>query len=189
MHYSFGLLSNHLSSRFTYHNVWHSEREVFEAASRFAKIEVISQEELNLLLVAVAYHDIGFLDSYEAHEAASVVRMQKALPRFGFSPAQISLVEGLIWATKLPQTPHTKLEAIMADADLDVLGRDDFFSRNNDLWQEWACFRRPLTRCEWLQNQQEFLAGHSFFTPAARLIRQAGKEENQQKIDALLAAC
>ena len=38
-------------------------------------------------------------------------------------------------ATKIPQTPLTKLEEIICDADLDYLGREDFFeiSRSSEI--------------------------------------------------------
>src|SRR5436309_16127441 len=72
------------------------------------------------------------------HERASAQIAAAILPNYGYTPAHIQAICGMIMATKLPQAPHTLLEQIVADADLDVLGRPDFVTRNQDLHTELA---------------------------------------------------
>lgn len=45
----------------------------------------------------------------------------------------------------VPQPLKTILEEIMADADLDVLGRDDIMYRNNSLRRELTYFGQEFT--------------------------------------------
>ena len=47
---------------------------------------------------------------------------KEELPKFGLSEKDIELICGMIMATKIPQNPKTKLEKIIADADLEYLG-------------------------------------------------------------------
>ena len=111
----------------------------------------------------------------------------QVLPGFGFSPAQIAAIQGMILATQLPQSPRTLLEEILADADLDVLGREDFLRRNQALRDELAASGTLLTPERWYGNQLLLLQNHRYFTAAARALRAEGKEENIKTIKNLLA--
>ena len=81
-------------------------------------------------------------------------------------------------ATRLPQTPRTLLEKILADADLDVLGRADFLEWNAALRAELAAVGSVQSDSQWYQSQIQFVRHHDYQTPAARALRQAGKEAN-----------
>jgi hypothetical protein len=81
-------------------------------------------------------------------------------------------------ATRLPQSPHNLLEEILADADLDLLGRPDFFARNVSLQQELANYGHELHLKHWYEAQLAFLEQHTYFTPAAKRLRDAGKQQN-----------
>ena len=66
----------------------------------------------------------------------------------------------------------------MADADLDVLGRDDFWPRNLKLRQETAFFGKPFTDAEWYTGQLRFVEAHTYFTATARARRDAGQRRS-----------
>ena len=84
----------------------------------------------------------------------------------------------MIMATQIPQTPHNKLEQIICDADLDYLGRDDFFTIGNKLFDELCMYGIINTELEWNKLQVRFLEKHHYFTPSAKKIRKAKKAEN-----------
>lgn len=177
--YAFRRLQNELAPDLYYHSLAHTWDDVLPAAIKLAALSGIKGEEKRLLEVAAAFHDIGFVVQRDEHERASCQIAAQVLPDFGFSPAQIDSIVGIIMATRLPQTPHNLLEEIMADADLDVLGRtEDFFERNHDLRSELAAYGDPTTLQQWYQRQLSFLQTHLYFTEAARLIRYAGKQQN-----------
>jgi uncharacterized protein len=97
------------------------------------------------------------------------------------------MIAGMIMATQLPQSPHDLLEEIMADADLDVLGRDDFFPRHDALRAELAASGEPMTDGQWYGRQLKFIQAHRYWTAAARTLRDARKQENIAAMTRLLA--
>jgi hypothetical protein len=86
----------------------------------------------------------------------------------------------------MPRTPHTLLEEILADADLDNLGRSDFMQRSLDLRKEWETFGRQWTDQEWYISQLDFLAEHHYFTASARQLRDVQKLKNIQQLRLLI---
>lgn len=177
--YALHRLENELAADLFYHSLRHTKDKVLPAVIRLATMMNIGQEERILLEVAACYHDIGFIVQREEHEQIGSDIVRQILPRFDFTPAQIEQIVGLIMATRVPQSPHNVLEEIMADADLDVLGREhDFWLRNKDLRSELAAYGEVLTDAEWYLRQSTFLQEHDYFTPAAQALRYAGKQKH-----------
>ena len=112
--------------------------------------------------------------------------MSDVLPRYGFSPEQINRVTGMILATELPQTPLSEEEALLCDADLDSLGREDFIATSKALWQERKACGMDIPLQTWLENQLRFLTDHRYFTPAARALRDEGKRRNIELLESLI---
>ena len=180
-------LEHELSPALVYHSVSHTRDEVVPAAERLAGLEGVQGEDLVLLLTGAYFHDIGFVGRRANHELASQRIARQVLPGFGYSPAQLAVVDSLIEATRLPQTPHNLLEEIMVDADLDVLGRKDFLARSQALRAELAAYEAPLTDKAWYIIQVDFLTSHHYFTSAARRLRDAQKAQNIETMKELLA--
>ncbi|QJD96823.1 HD domain-containing protein [Mucilaginibacter robiniae] len=164
-------LPNHLY----YHSIEHVQ-DVYEAAEMLAKQEGLSAYETQLLLTAARYHDAGFLKGSQDHEEESCRIAQENLPTYGYNEEEISRICGIIMATRLPQTPKNHLEEILADADLDYLGRDDFFAVGYKLFQELLSFGVLSTEEEWNKLQVRFLESHHYFTSTAIQLRQEKKQ-------------
>ena len=111
------------------------------------------------------------------------------MPHFGYTPEHIQVIGGIILATKLPQKPRTRLEEIMADADLDMLGREAFMARNQDLRNELAVYGRPKTDAVWYAAQLKFMHAHHYFTAAAQRLRNAQKQRNIELLADCLTQC
>jgi uncharacterized protein len=176
--YAFTRLSQDLSPKLYYHSVWHTFKDVLPGVERLAQQLSVVGSDLLLLRTAAIYHDIGFLEVRAGHEEAGKRIATQVLPGFGYPPDQIALIGGMIMATQLPQSPHILLEEILADADLDVLGRDDFMPRNELLRDELAAYGTCLTDEQWHQAQYKFISGHQYFTQAARTLRDEQKKVN-----------
>ncbi|UCH27610.1 MAG: HD domain-containing protein [Trueperaceae bacterium] len=176
--YVMATLRNGLDSHLTYHSLEHTLNDVLPAAERLAALEGVPEDELVLLRTAALFHDVGFLTVYEGHEVVGVEVARRELPHFGYDEEQIECIASMIMATKLPQSPTTLLEEIMADADLDVLGREDFLSRNTILREELAAIGRTVTDEVWYRSQIGFMKNHRYFTKAAVTLRRATKKEN-----------
>lgn len=179
-------LQDELSPALTYHNLWHTRDDVMPATERLALACGLPAHERRLLVVAAAYHDIGFVCQYENHERAGAEIAAELLPRFGFMRKEISRIASLILATRLGARPERLSQAILADADLDVLGREDFLARGQLLWQELLAVRPASSRQIWLEEQVAFLQRHRYFTPAARALREPGKQRNRRLLDELV---
>jgi uncharacterized protein len=182
--YALERLQTDLPDNLYYHSLAHTAEDVVPAAERLAAIEGIEGEDLLLLLTAALYHDIGFIEHYTDHESVSVRIAAEALPEYGYSQDQLHIISGMIMATKLPQSPHSLLEQILADADLDNLGRDDFEARSKLLREELEALGNSVNDEDWYERQLEFLQGHTYFTDAARGLRD---EKKQHNLEALVA--
>jgi uncharacterized protein len=182
----FNLLRRDLSPKLVYHNLRHTTDEVLPSCAQLAQDAGVSEEDWALLEVAAAFHDIGFIESYTNHEIVGARIAAQMLPLYGFRDREIERVMGMILATRLPQSPRNLLEEILADADLDILGRADFLTRNVALRQEWANFGRETPLEQWVEGQLAFLRSHNYFTPAARLLRNEHKKKNMAFLESKL---
>lgn len=179
-------LERDLAPHLYYHSLSHTRDEVVPAAEQFAAAQGVSGLDKILLATAAYFHDTGYTVTMDDHELCSVRIATQILPGFGYSPEQVEIIRRIILATKMPQSPQTILEEIMADADLDILGRDDFLKRSLDLRAEWAAFGYSSSDEEWYQSQLEFIQAHNYFTPAAHRLRDEQKGENIATLKRLL---
>jgi uncharacterized protein len=180
-------LKNGLPGQLSYHNTDHA-LDVYHAAELIGHEEHVTDEEMKLLLTAAWYHDAGFLIRAKGHELESCKMVNEILPAYGYSEKQIEVICGLIMATRLPQTPKTHLEQILADADLDYLGRDDFFEIGEQLFKESYFNGIINNEDEWDQKQVKFIENHHYFTKTSVSLREAAKIRNLQKVKARINA-
>jgi len=180
-------LKKELPRHLSYHSVEHI-KDVYRSCKAIGKEEGIRGENMKLLLTAALFHDSGFLIQQKDHEKISCEIARKHLPDFGYTDEQIEVICGMIMATRIPQTPTNKLEEIIADADLDYLGRDDFFTIGNKLFDELSVYGILNTEEEWNRLQVKFLEGHHYFTDTAIRLRKQKKEEHLENIKSKLSA-
>lgn len=181
-----GILEENLSDRLHYHGLSHT-LDVLEVCNQYVQRERIAEAEANLLRIGALLHDIGFTVSTKMHEERSVELAGPIMVKYGYSEADISIVKGLIRATRVPQSPKNYLEEIICDSDLDYLGRDDFYKISNQLFEELKSFSVVTEVSEWNRQQIRFLEAHSYHTAYARKYRQPKKEERIRELKALVA--
>lgn len=170
-------LRKELPPHLAYHNTRHT-RDVIRAVQEIAKQEGVRGEELTLLKTAALFHDTGFLFSAEGHEGYSCELASEYLPLYGYSDEAIARVRKMIMATRMPQRPENLPEKILADADLDYLGRDDFFTTGNRLYRELHHSGVIKSEKDWNSLQEKFLEEHHYFTETSRKNREKKKREN-----------
>lgn len=178
-------LRDELPPHLTYHSFYHT-LDVCGAAKRIGRLENITKAEMKLLLTAACYHDCGYLATTNGHEEVSCAVAEQSLPGFGYNSKEIAEICVMIRATRIPQSPQTHLAQILADADLDYLGREDFFSISGQLYLELAALGMITDKEEWNSSQIKFFENHRYFTATAINLRQASKEKNLQRIKAAL---
>lgn len=165
-----------------YYHSYDHVLDVLGAAEHLAEKEGVNPEDLELLRVAVLFHDSGFTVDAREHEKTGCEIARAKLPDFGFSEVEIEKVCGMIMATRYPQNPHNLLEQIICDADLDYLGRDDFFIIGSTLLKELNESGRFPTEKDWNHFQEKFLSAHHYFTRTAKELRGNKKREHLRKI-------
>ncbi|WP_051189646.1 HD domain-containing protein [Daejeonella oryzae] len=171
-----------LNPNLTYHCVEHT-LDVLEQSLRIASEEGIdNDEELFLLKIAALYHDTGFLNTYALHEKNSCELFLADADQYKLSGAQKDIIVNLIMATQIPQMPKTLLERIICDADLDYLGRNDFFSIGESLRKEFLSYKIVNNDDEWNKLQIYFLQNHNYHTPSSQKLREPKKQLNFNKL-------
>lgn len=176
-------LRKKLPDNLYYHSADHTE-DVCNAVQRIAVREGVTNEDLLLLKAAALYHDAGFMTKYQNNEIVGADMAKKELPKYGFSDEQIETVTQLIMVTFASRKPESLLEKILCDADLDYLGRDDFFEVSERLKQELT--ERGMVRSDmhWDELQVKFLESHQYYTESSKKLREASKKKNLEKVKA-----
>lgn len=178
-------LRDELPVKLYYHRLEHT-LDVMKAAERIARDENVNEYERKLIVTAAAYHDCGYLLKSSNHEEDSIVITRKALPSFGYTAEEIELICKMISCTAMPQKPCGKLEMILCDADLDYLGRDDFFMISMCLYRELNENGLQLTLKEWYKMEIDFLSQHHYYNKSVEEKRGKRKLAYIQQIKELL---
>jgi predicted metal-dependent HD superfamily phosphohydrolase len=161
----------------TYHNDEHT-LDVIKSCEEIAAWEHISDpDSLLKLKLAALYHDAGYLSGTIDHEEKSCHLFRRQSIQL-FSNGMADEICELIMATRIPQSPKNKLAEILCDADLDYLGRDDFFIYSEKLYHEFRHFGRVNNMLEFDRIQIDFLSKHRYFTSGSQQLRQPVKEKN-----------
>jgi uncharacterized protein len=173
--YILGKLRHGLPAQRTYHSLAHT-LDVYSTAVEIAATEQVEAEGVDLLRIAALYHDAGYLIQDHAHEEGSCVLVHEVLPNFGYSPEQVDAVCAMVMATRIPQHPADQLQRILCDADLDYLGRPDFFQVGHALFVELRHYGGLATEREWNELQASFLKQHTYFTERSQRLREPTKQ-------------
>ncbi len=169
-----------LPQQYTYHTIEHI-RDVVIQSERIAKKEKIEKSVIQDIKLAAWLHDVGYIWEPQRHEARGAEYATAILNEMKFPKSKISLITGMIMATKIPQSPKNHYEQIICDADLDYLGRADYDTNSNNLLQEIELVKK-LTPKEWLQIQEKFLKAHIYFTTTSQKLRNQNKNKVLNKI-------
>jgi predicted metal-dependent HD superfamily phosphohydrolase len=180
--YVSSLLKDKLSIDVVYHNFEHTSK-VVEAANEIGIGEKLNENDLEIVLTAAWFHDIGFVVGPKNHEEGSKKIAKNYLSDIGYSNDKIEQVLSCIDATKMPQNPKTKLEKIISDADLFHLGSEGFNNKSSLLRSEWELLCNEFfDDIEWLQKNEKFISEHKYYTDYAYLKMNEQKTINRLKI-------
>jgi len=178
-------LKRGLAPNLYYHGVHHTI-DVMRAAEEIAEAENVKGLDKIILMTAALFHDVGFLIRYKENEDISVGMCWNILPRFNYTQSEIMMIAHIIMSTTIPQNPVNKLDSIMCDADLDYLGRDDFFIIGCNLRREWKEYGNVLNVKEWYLQQIDFLSQHHYFTKTSTLRREEKKLRHLEYLSRLV---
>jgi len=180
-------LRDELPDRLVYHGIHHT-LDVLKMASELCDSEGVSDHERVLVKTAALFHDAGFVKNKHAgHEVEGCALVREHLPKFGYKASDIECICGMIMATKIPQSPSTLLEAILCDADLDYLGRDDFYIIGGTLFEELQSYQLIGDEQTWNRLQVSFLTAHRFHTQTNKALREPVKNRYLEDLQDLVS--
>ncbi|HRI27635.1 MAG TPA: HD domain-containing protein [Chitinophagales bacterium] len=176
--YILNLLKTQLPKSLCYHNYEHT-LYVMDRVMEIGEHENCTPKELHLLRIAALFHDTGYLEAYEHNEPIGCRYARQYMQQYGYSTKDITAVCSMIMATQLPQTPTTKPEKVLADADLEYLGTPDAARQAALLYQELLHMhiQPTLTLHEWNKRQIEFISRHRYFTQYCQTHREHQKQQ------------
>ena len=185
------LFRDELPAGIKYHNAdhtLHSTKGVVSIANNLAILEGISEQDRELLVAAAYFHDTGYIREYERNEPIAARMAGRILKLIGYEPDQIEKVQKMILATDPEVEPKTHAEEILCDADLDNLGREDFFKLDERL-REGRRIRGVDVSDDatWYRNTLEFMESHQYYTKSQKKRREKGKEKNKKGLLSKLA--
>ncbi len=169
-----------------FHTISHAE-DVLHEAVLFALHDRLDDREIELLALAAAYHDAGYVRGGGAdHELFGANMAAEAMRREGgYTEIEVEQVRSMIMDTKLQTEPgkelhnfSSDLSKYLLDADLSNFGRNDFFARFDDCLKE-----TKLPRQNFLEQTLRIMNAHDWLTPAARTLRGPKKRENMRAIE------
>jgi predicted metal-dependent HD superfamily phosphohydrolase len=165
-----------LPEHLTYHNLDHTAY-VIDKAIFLARELKVSAKDLHLLKLAALFHDTGFIDNPKDHEEKGC-KIARGYLEKGYSTDDLQKIYGMIMATKIPQSPTSLLENILADADLEYLGTDLFEKIGKTLFEELKHFNPDFTEQAWDELQLVFMQKHHFHTEYCQKHCEPKKQEN-----------
>jgi len=181
------LFEKEIHERLTYHDIVHTEY-VAGRARLIAQNSGLSDEEMNLAIVAAWFHDSGFVARSKDHEEESKKIARQFLSSKGIEEAQIEKVLQCIMATKMPQDPgEDVLAQVVCDADMAYLSEDFYIDRTNLLRKEWNNESdTKLTRKAYFKKTIEMFNNQRYHTGYAKKKFSAGKAENLKLLHKML---
>ncbi len=176
------LFSDSNDDTLRYHNIRHT-RNVVEAARLIAGKCRVAGRPLEELLVAAWFHDVGYLHRTHNHEDISKQYAREFLQSNGMDQEYIEQVEKCIEATRVPQDPQDQLSAILCDADLYHVSREDFMEDTQIFWDELNAMNgEELDDSHYLERTLRFFNDHHFHTHYGKTILKPGKDVNMLKV-------
>ena len=139
------VLEKELPKNLFYHGPDHTH-EVLHEAIRLA-INEVTERQLELVAIAAAYHDIGYIETNKTNEPIGAKKAREAMERYGYEESEIRQVEKAILDTQLKYNANKGtlvqecsggISKYLLDADLSNFGRPDFFKRSLILWREFT---------------------------------------------------
>lgn len=174
------ILKEKLAPYLTYHS-WEHTVYVVDMVEQIAKKEFSSEYNIVLMKTAALFHDYGFINQdVDDNKTESIRLVQETLPNYGYTENEIDQIIGMINATRIPQKPKNKFECIVADANLEYLGSENFIEIGNRLFKELKHFTPSLSLEEFDDIQIKFLQSHQYHTDYCLKFKSKAKEINLQ---------
>jgi len=153
-----------VSKDYVFHSIEHVN-DVVKAIGKISSAYELSDKQVELLYIAAWFHDTGYDKGSDGHENRSCQYVETFLKKHDFPEEDIQTVTGCIRATRMPQSPMSRMQSILCDADLSHLGNALYWDRCGKVRQEILLTRdNVMTDIEWVDFELNFMLNHHYHT-------------------------
>lgn len=172
----------HFSDKYIFHDFQHT-REVVEATKQIAAGYELSEQEVEILILAAWFHDIGYIEGAEGHEERSCKYAKAFLEEQDYPSASIDIILECIRATKIDAIPDSPLEKILSDADLSHLGSKMYWEHCTRLRQELFLTQNiVMSEHEWVNFELDFITHQQYYTDVAQELFDKRKQKHIRQL-------
>jgi len=180
------LFRDELPGSIKYHDANHTlhpTKGVVAVANRIAISEGISEDDRELLITAAYFHDTGYIREYDKNEPIAARMAGRILKLIGYKSNEIEKIQRMILSTDLDREPKTHVEKILCDADLDNLGREDFFRLDGRLREGRGARGVDVSDdVKWYRGTLGLIENHQYYTQSQKKLREKGKQKNLKRL-------
>ncbi|HPN39007.1 MAG TPA: DUF5706 domain-containing protein [Melioribacteraceae bacterium] len=165
-----------------YHDIVHT-KEVVSEVEKIGREIGISDLDLEVLIIAAYFHDLGYIEDSENHEEVSAGYAKTFLNNYGYPKDRLDKVIKCILSTKLSYQPQNLIEEIMKDADLHHVGSEKYMDKSNLLRAEIENRKGiKIEDYDWIKGNIDFFIKHKFYTKFAKDNYDEIKQANLLKL-------
>ncbi|TNE68099.1 MAG: HD family phosphohydrolase [Bacteroidetes bacterium] len=173
--------AEHISDKFVFHDFEHTVQTVAAVKSIGEGCQLPSHD-LELLQLAMWFHDTGYSEGPKNHEVRSCHVATEFL-RGKISDEDLEMILDCIRATKVPQSPRNLMEQVICDADLSHLGMKIYWDRTGKLRQEFILTKDlVMSDQDWVDFELNFMLSHEYHTAVAQEMLNKRKAKHIQRL-------
>ncbi|MFN7118820.1 MAG: Pycsar system effector family protein [Saprospiraceae bacterium] len=172
----------HFSDKYIFHDFEHT-KEVVEATKQIAAGYELSEREIEILILAAWFHDIGYIEGAEGHEERSCTYAATFLTENKYPADYITIILECIRATKIGAVPENLLEKILCDADLSHLGNKMYWEHCTRLRQELFLTQNiVMSEHDWVNFELDFITHHQYYTEVGHELFDKRKQKHIRQL-------
>jgi predicted metal-dependent HD superfamily phosphohydrolase len=173
----------HISKDHVFHSIEHVF-DVVKAVEEISKAYDLNEEKVDRLKIAAWFHDTGYDQGSEGHEERSCKYAEEFLTKHNASSETITTIKNCIKATRMPQSPMSRMQSILCDADLSHLGNALYWDRCGRVRQELLLTRdRTMSDVEWVDFELEFMLNHHYHCGEGERLYGAQKRKHIRQLE------
>jgi predicted metal-dependent HD superfamily phosphohydrolase len=177
------ILKNQLSPTLAFHNYDHTQR-VVNGVYAIGLSSQLSQEDLDMVLLAAWFHDTGYRDAYEGHEEKSVLIAKEFLEKEGVSAGLQQQVIACIQATKKGHQPQNLTEQVLIDAGHFAMIEGYCKDLIESLRQELSAIRREeVIERDAAEEYLERILQFQFYTTFGQKVLLPARDKLREKLE------
>lgn len=178
--------SQNRDPKYTFHTLEHT-LHVVRQAEEIGRREGLDEREMQAVLIAAWFHDIGYMVQLEDHEFHSIQIVRSFLAQHAVPPETGDVVEACISATRRDHEPLTLPEKVIMDADVSHLGDPEFITISKKLRKERsACGNCEVQPLDYWKGTLAFMERQQFYTSFAVNKFEPVKIQNIEKVRSLI---